>query len=203
MHIGIDLDNTLVCYDRVIYRIARERGLIDEKTRMSKAIIRDIIQQLPDGDQKWMKIQADIYGPLIVEAEIYEGALDFIKTCFKNSFKISIISHKTQYAIADPHGIDLREAAINWLQEMGFFLQSGLSFQRQNIHFTDSREEKIQLIDSLGCHLFIDDLYELLSDTKFPCNVDTILFDPSSEQNFGSQNICRSWSEIHKVVIDG
>lgn len=203
MHIGIDLDNTLVCYDRVIHRIARERGLIDEKTRVSKAVIRDIIQQLPDGDQKWMKIQADIYGPLIVEAEIYEGALDFIKTCFKNSVKISIISHKTQYAIADPHGIDLREAAINWLQEMGFFLQSGLRFQRQNIHFTDSREEKIQLIDSLGCHLFIDDLYELLSDTKFPSNVVSILFDPSSEQNFGSQIICRSWSEIHKVVIDG
>ena len=59
MHIGIDLDNTLVCYDRVIYRIAKERGLIDEKTRVSKAIIRDIIQQLPDGDQKWMKIQAN------------------------------------------------------------------------------------------------------------------------------------------------
>ena len=177
--------------------------MIDEKTRVSKAVIRDIIQQLPDGDQKWMKIQADIYGPLIVEAEIYEGALDFIKTCFKNSVKISIISHKTQYAIADPHGIDLREAAINWLQEMGFFLQSGLRFQRQNIHFTDSREEKIQLIDSLGCHLFIDDLYELLSDTKFPSNVVSILFDPSSEQNFGSQIICRSWSEIHKVVIDG
>ena len=203
MHIGIDLDNTLVCYDRVIHRIARERGLIDEKTRVSKAVIRHIIQQLPDGDQKWMKIQADIYGPLIVEAEIYEGALDFIKTCFKNSVKISIISHKTQYAIADPHGIDLREAAINWLQEMGFFLQSGLRFQRQNIHFTDSREEKIQLIDSLGCHLFIDDLYELLSDTKFPSNVVSILFDPSSEQNFGGQIICRSWSEIHKVVIDG
>jgi len=61
--IGVDLDNTLACYDGLFHCAALEEGLIGEGIPASKERIRDSIRLLPDGEQLWTRLQAVVYGP--------------------------------------------------------------------------------------------------------------------------------------------
>ena len=47
--LGIDLDNTLVCYDGLFHSTAHEEALIDPAAPKSKERIRDSIRLLPAG----------------------------------------------------------------------------------------------------------------------------------------------------------
>jgi hypothetical protein len=49
--IGIDLDNTIIQYDTLIYHLAREKDLIPEGFKKNKKEIRDYIRRtLPEGE---------------------------------------------------------------------------------------------------------------------------------------------------------
>jgi hypothetical protein len=204
MHIGIDFDNTLARYDHVIRHIACEEGWINEQNQGSKRTTRDTIRKLPMGEQKWMQLQAEIYGPSMGRAKLFNGVSDFMSACSLRGVNISIISHKTQFAAAAPDGTDLRQAALGWMEQQDFFSSSGFGLGRDNVHFADSRAEKCQLIASLECHLFIDDLRELFADPVFPSHVNAILLDPSPAQAMEDKVlVCKSWSEIKEVIFYG
>ena len=204
MRIGIDFDNTLARYDRVIRHIACEEGWVNCHNKSSKQTIRNAIRELPDGEQKWMQLQAEIYGPRIGEAVMFDGVSHFMAACTLHGVDVSIISHKTQFAAADPDGTDLRQAALGWMEQQDFFSSSGFGLALESVHFAKSRSEECQLITSLKCHLFIDDLPELFSDPEFPSNVDAILLDPNSAQAMENDVlVCSSWSEIKEVVFFG
>jgi hypothetical protein len=204
MHIGIDFDNTLAYYDHVIRNIAYEEGWINEHCQGSKRTIRDAIRKLPDGEQKWMRLQAEIYGPRIGEAKLFDGVSYFMAACTLRGVNVSIISHKTQFAAAEPNGTDLRQAALGWMEQQDFFSSSGFGLGRENVHFAKSRAEKCQLITSLECHLFIDDLPELFTDAEFPSHVNAILLDPELAQAMENNVlVCGSWSEIEEVIFYG
>ena len=50
MRIGIDLDNTLICYDRAFQRVAREEGLLPASFEGNKAAVkRALLEVRPDG----------------------------------------------------------------------------------------------------------------------------------------------------------
>ena len=78
MHIGIDFDNTLAHYDHVIRLIAFEEGWINDSNKGNKRTIRDEIRKLPDGEQKWTQLQAEIYGPRMGEAKLFDGVSNFM-----------------------------------------------------------------------------------------------------------------------------
>ncbi len=204
MHIGIDFDNTIAGYETMIRSFACENDWIEASKLGGKRSLRDGIRQLPGGEQKWMILQAEIYGPRMGEAELIDGVDHFLRACLDKGEKVSIISHKTTYANASKGGVDLRKAALAWMERKEFFTDSGFGLDTNNVHFADTRREKCQMIGALGCNIFIDDLYEVFADLNFPQNVKKILFETEPGLTFRPEmKICASWSEILDSVYGG
>ena len=176
--IGIDLDNTLVCYDELFYSAARQQGLIKLRIPKSKETIRDTIRLLSQGEEKWTRLQAVVYGAQMGEAAAFEGSEDFLRHCSVRGAKIVIISHKTQFASLDGKRIDLREAALAWMKARKFFDADGCRLSPADVFFESTRSEKIERIRSLGCTHFIDDLAEVFAERNFPRHVVKLLFAP-------------------------
>jgi hypothetical protein len=199
----VDLDNTIISYDEIISQVALRSGFIGEEiAKCGKKIIRDTIRELPDGEVKWQRLQAEIYGPRISEARLIDGVRSFFTKCSRKSVPVYIISHKTQFASYDTTRTDLRKGALDWLNHHGFFRPNGIKFTRQHVFFCSTREEKIGWIEELSCTHFIDDLEETFLENTFPSSVIKILFDPyhlhKQRHNF---QICNSWLEITNRVF--
>jgi len=94
--IGIDLDNTLVCYDELFYSAARQQGLIKLRIPKSKETIRDTVRLLSQGEEKWTRLQAVVYGAQMGEAAAFEGSEDFLRHCSVRGSKTVIISHRRE-----------------------------------------------------------------------------------------------------------
>jgi len=202
MPVGIDFDNTIVRYDRVFTEAARVRGWVANDFFGSKKQLRDAVRLLPDGEIKWQILQGEVYGDRMVEAEPFPGVVDFIDAVRRRGVEMFIVSHKTRYSSYDPHKIDLREAALEWMEKNGFFDPGRLAFSRQQIFFADTRAEKIALISALGCGLFIDDLEEVFGDPAFPANVTRVLFSTDREVPSDRAIVVRStWPEIGHFVL--
>ena len=200
--IGIDFDNTIVCYDNIFYSIALEKGYIKNDVPPKKKIIRDIIRK-NFGEIIWQKLQLEIYGSKIIEAKPFVGVFDFILDLLKLGFDVYIISHKSQYAsIDETKSKDLIKAARNWLHKYFFISLNANLFQENNVFFEPTRRMKIQRISSLGCNIFIDDLLETFLDINFPDNTRKILFSSSNFiPNKHSITQCSNWEEIRMLIF--
>src|SRR5690349_14076920 len=119
--IGIDFDNTIVGYDALMRQVGQQRGLLPSSGGKSKKEIRNIIRSLPEGEMEWRKLQAIVYGPRMAEAELIEGVPAFFQLCRENKVTTFIVSHKTEYAGGDGAGINLRAAALAWMEKNSFF----------------------------------------------------------------------------------
>lgn len=202
--IGIDLDNTIICYDEALHKLASDRGFIEKNVpadNMTKKYIRDRILNLTGDDTEWQKIQAILYTKKMEEAKLFPDVAGFFKLVKKQNIQIFIISHKTEYARYDEAYMPLREVAFLWMRRNHFFDVSGLSLNPAQIFFESTRQKKIERIISLGCTVFIDDLLELFSEDSFPMNVEKILFNQhkianSTESTIENLKVFRSWKEI-------
>jgi hypothetical protein len=200
--IGVDLDNTIVSYDEVLSRVARERGLVGPGIGRSKKAIRDAIRRLPDGEIHWQKLQAVIYGPRMAEARLIDGVADFFRSCRRRSVQLYVVSHKTEFANYDTTRTNLRSAAMDWLEQQGFFDPQGMGLNRGRVYFESTRSEKIERIKDLGCTHFIDDLEETFLEDGFPPEVAKILFDPHRICSpMRGSRICSSWEEIITYLL--
>lgn len=202
--IGVDLDNTIVSYDDILYRVAIELELIGPEISRSKKAVRDTIRQLPDGEIEWQKLQAEIYGPRMVEAQLIDGVADFFRQCHSRCIDVYIVSHKTKFANYDRTGTNLRMSALNWLESQGLFSSDGMGLSRKRVFFESTSLAKIERIDVLGCTHFIDDLEETFLEEIFPPEVVKILFDPHDlYAPRPGVKICSSWVEISRYLING
>lgn len=201
-HIGIDFDNTIVRYDEAFLRVAKAWGLLPQEfPPSSKRTVRDAIRATgPDGNWEWTKLQAYVYGPGILEATPFDGVLAFLRDARERGIRISIVSHKTQFAAADPQGADLREAAWRWLREMGVSGSPGDPVDVENVFFESTLEEKLQRISREGCTVFIDDLEDVLAHPQFPDSVTRVLFAADGEQPNGIAAYAR-WDDLHRNVV--
>lgn len=200
--IGVDLDNTLVNYDGLMYAVARQRGLIPTDVRKNKKTIRDIIRQLPDGEVEWQRLQAIMYGPRIKEATLADGIKTFFRLCKKHKATVYIISHKTEYADYDETKTNLRAAAVTWMKTHGFFKADGLGLSPQNVHFAATRQEKIERIKQVRCTHFIDDLEETFLEKSFPTNVEKILYAPNTSSSpLSGVRVFNTWKDISNFVF--
>ena len=73
MLIGIDFDNTLVSYDALFFRIAREQNLVTPDFPQNKVLIRDHLRAC-GRESEWTAMQGLAYGPRMAEAEPFRGA---------------------------------------------------------------------------------------------------------------------------------
>lgn len=200
MIIGIDFDNTIVCYEETFHRVAKEMHLISPSVPANKTAVREHLQSKGRNDL-WTELQGIVYGPKMGEAKMYEGAAEFFLACRKKNFEVYIISHKTQFPfIGQKH--DLHEAARRWLEANGFFDENNIGLDRDRVFFCPSREEKLKMIAEKKCSYFIDDLPEVFSEKSFPQKTSKFLFDPAdvhSKWNGGKR--VRSWEELKRWLV--
>lgn len=175
LHIGLDLDNTIVQYDELFYRCALERHLIPEETTRTKAAVRAYLWSLPHGNTPWTELQGIVYGERMSEAIPCPGALDFLAFCRDNGIRVSIVSHKIEFPALGPR-VNLRKAALRWLNEHASYGGNQAGLTPGGVFFESTREDKIARIGQLGCTHFIDDLPEVFTSPSFPDGVEKILY---------------------------
>ncbi len=172
VHIGVDFDNTIICYDDLFYRGALERALISSELPRCKVAVRSHLWSLPDGNKLWTALQGEVYGKRISEADPYPGALEFFQLCRGNGIRVTIVSHKAEFPAIGPR-VNLREAALDWIRAHDIFHGGA-----EHVFFEADRSAKVKRIANLGCAHFIDDLPEVFADPQFPASVEKILFAP-------------------------
>jgi len=200
MILGIDFDNTLVNYDNVLYERALQSGLIPSGAQRDKKNIRDKIRRLPDGEIKWQKLQAFIYGKGMNGSLLFEGVKPFLDACRGAAISVFIISHKTEFASWGDERVNFRDTAIGWMKRNQFFDKDGLGLSLDKIYFESTRQEKIERIKQLGCTHFIDDLEETFSEDSFPTNVERILYTKERSQIKDVKTFA-SWKEIYEYFF--
>lgn len=200
---GVDFDNTIVSYADIMYQTALKWRVIAPGTEKEKKIIRDQIRGLPDGEIKWRKIQAFVYGKAMGQAQLMDGVRSFFMACKEMGIPLFIVSHKTQYAGMDEDNIDLRETAMTWMRENQFFDEDGLGLAPESIFFESTRQEKIRRIRQLKCSHFIDDLEETFLESSFPAGVEKILFTSrGNSSDIKDLRILGRWSDIRDYLLN-
>ena len=172
--IGIDFDNTIIRYDEVFAAAARARKLVPPDFAGTKTDVREAVRALPDGERAWQALQGHVYGAAIGGAEPFPGLDAFLRRARDEEADVVIVSHKTEYGHHDSSRVNLRTAALGWLETHGFFDDTG--FSRADVYFANTRDEKLARISALAPDVFIDDLPEVLDDPKFPAGVRPLLF---------------------------
>src|SRR5262245_32172665 len=181
MILGVDFDNTIVCYDQVFHRVAREQNLIPETVPVNKGAIRDYLRRIGrEGD--WTEMQGLVYGPRLRDAEPFPGVLEFLGETVRAGVPVRIISHKTRHPYKGPRH-DLHQAARDWLDLHGLFDAARIGLPRDSVYLEPTLASKLERIARAGCTHFIDDLPELLAEPAFPNGVVKVLFDPSSSHD--------------------
>jgi hypothetical protein len=198
LHIGVDFDNTIVCYDALFHRVARERNLIPADLPVNKSEVRNHLRRIGK-EEAWTEMQGSVYGARMAEAAPSPGVIEFFESCRRAGITVSIISHKTRYPFLGER-YDLHESAMNWLEEQGFFESSKIGLPRGSAFFELTREAKLERILQRGCTHFIDDLPEIFAEPRFP-KIERILFDPGNI--YGGQRDCfraQGWAQIWERI---
>ena len=76
MRIGIDLDNTIICYDEALMDLGSLMG-VPRKHASTKQEIKNSAKNGREND--WIILQGQIYGPGLELANPYPGFLEFAK----------------------------------------------------------------------------------------------------------------------------
>jgi hypothetical protein len=197
MNLGIDFDNTIVCYNGVFHKIAVEKDLVPHKLPPSKGHVRDYLR-VRGQEETWIELQGYVYGARMLDAVPFPGVLDFFAHCKAAGVSVSIISHRTLFPFAGPQ-YDMHQAAREWIKHYGFYDQSGLT--QAHVFFELTKQDKINRIKSQQCEVFIDDLPEFLTEPSFP-EIRRILFDHG--QRYASESRferATNWEEIGQLVL--
>lgn len=199
--IGLDLDNTLISYDEILRELAAP--LVPESVGpgSTKRSIRDSLRCLQEGEDIWQDLQARIYGPEIGRARLIPGVMDFLATCRQKSWRVCIVSHKTEYAGHDTTGTHLHLAAMSWLRDQGFFDPKLGGLEQGQVYFETTRSAKISRIKLLGCRVFVDDLAELFAEKAFPLDVVKILYNPRGGCDDPDIIALPTWQAITSEVL--
>jgi len=198
MKIGIDFDNTIARYDSSFRRTALANQLISQEwTGKSKTELRDYLRTLPEGEQVWMKLQGQVYGKFMHQAEIMPGFVEFMLKCRLRGHKVFIISHKTEFGHFDVEQTSLRVEAMKWMESKRFFDPDFFEMEKEDVYFADTREEKVAKIAELECDCFIDDLPEVFAEKTFPESVEKVLYGKyRPDETMKSVIPLSSWEEI-------
>lgn len=196
-HLAIDFDNTLVDYRAVFVEVATCLGWVEPNCGLNKTALRDYLRTQEGGEQKWQQLQAKVYGSEILRAVPFDGAFETLDQLRQAGWTLSIVSHKTQFAAADPNGCDLREAALSWL-EYYHFLPNIVPPSR--VHFADSRLIKCQTLQVIGASYMIDDLPEFLEDPAFPEDVVKIHFISDPCEPVAGAMAVRHWPDLFLML---
>ena len=201
VRIGIDFDNTIICYDKVFAVAARQRGLVPEGWDGLKTDVRDYLRSRAGGELAWQGLQGFVYGKGIGGAEIYPGVREFLAACRKAGAGDFIVSHKTQFGHQDPDRVDLREAARGWLRGAGLIDAADAALVPGNVYFEATLAAKVERLASLELDIFIDDLVDVFEQPHFPRTTRSILFTQSPPPYPDHCEPMATWTDIQRGVF--
>jgi len=202
--IGLDFDNTIVIYDEVFAELGQQAGLLPPGFAGNKDQARAYIRALADGETKWTRLQAGVYGPGILKARMAPGFLAFIEACRAQGCSLAIVSHKTEFAAAEPNGTNLRDAARRWILANGLAGTETAPLHLDNIYFESTRAAKVARIAALHCDCFIDDLEEVFEETGFPSATDRHLIKlGATDLPTGPFTPWRGWADLQRGLFGG
>ncbi len=200
MRIGIDLDNTIVCYDGLFHDEAVARGWIERTVSTDKESVRRAFCDA-DREDRWTAIQGEVYGRRIRDAKPFPGVRDAMVAWRSAGHDLFIVSHKTRRPYAGPP-YDLHEAARDWLTANRILADEAVGLTDDRVWLELAREAKLSRIGALGCDVFIDDLPRFLADPAFPNEVRPVLFDPTDRHDDGSFAYrTTSWAGLREWVL--
>jgi len=195
--LGLDFDNTIASYDDLMHRLAVQWGWLDSGLPSSKRTVRDALRALPDGESKWRRLQTHCYGPGMSDAQPMDGVEDFLAACKERRIPVWIVSHKTQFANFGDPTVNLRAAAVTWMNQQGLLDADRFGLGLERVFFEETRQEKIDRIRSLGITHYVDDLEETFLEKSFPPEVNKILFSPQPLRNGNPHcRAFRTWPDI-------
>jgi len=203
VRIGIDFDNTIICYDKVFVAAARERGLVPEGWTGSKTDVREYLRSRPGGELAWQGLQGWVYGKGIGGAELFPGVREFLAACRTNGASVFVVSHKTQFGHQDSDRTDLRVAARDWLHTSRLVGTERSAFAANDVYFEDTQAAKVERLASLGLDVFIDDLVEVFEQPHYPRGIKSILFAASVSGTDGHYKSVANWADIQREVFAG
>jgi hypothetical protein len=202
MLVGLDFDNTIVCYDRLFHTLALERGLLPDGVPATKGAVRDHLRAIGK-EPDWTELQGVGYGPRISDAEPFPGVKRFLSRAKYTGVKVVIVSHKTKHPyLGPPH--DLHAAAHTFLTAHGFYNTGVTGLTPEGVYLELTKQAKLDRIGALGCDVFVDDLPEFLAEPTFPAKPWKVLFDPADASPEAEDCVrVRSWDEIATLVLGG
>ena len=197
MLLGLDFDNTLICYDGLFHQVALEKKLIPALLPPKKQEVRNYLR-CKDMEDEWTHMQGEVYGNRIMEALPYEGMFEALLRLKNTGLKMCLVSHKTRRPYIGEN-YDLHQAARDWLIANLFYDEKGLNWNDNQTFFEVTKEDKVKRIVSLGCTHYIDDLPEILE--MIPDNITRILFAPDKNNEIKSEwLILKSWSDLPNLI---
>lgn len=194
MKIGIDLDNTLACYDATFARLAAERDIEVAAGASAKRVLRDALRRQSGGEVAWTLAQGETYGPGLAYAQPYPGAIEAIRGWIRAGHEVVVISHKSLFpAIGPVH--DFHALARAWIARW-------LGDVPVRVFFETTRWNKIRRIESERCSMFIDDLLDVLEEPTFPAVTQRVWFTdgPATGRAPDIVRVVRTWDEIARLA---
>lgn len=192
---GLDLDNTLIDYQRAYgFLVAEVLSTSEfENQVLDKDAAKNLILE-HKGSLAWTEAQGKLYSEYLTHADFFPGALDFLKSAQQLGLEIKIVSHKTKYPFVGPR-VDLQACAEKWLHDKLPYdiFRPVLS---KNLFFEETKDSKVKRILELKCESFVDDLAEILE--ALPTNIARIHFRGSSEN--GKFVKVSSWTELIDLI---
>ena len=202
MRLGIDFDNTIASYDGLMHRLAVDWQLIAPGVTPNKKLIRDTIRALPDGESKWRRLQTHSYGPGMRDAQVMDGLVEFLGACRARQVPVFVVSHKTEFANFGDPTVNLRAAAIDWMERQGLLDLERVGLCRRDVYFEATRADKIARIKALQVTHFVDDLEETFLEASFPREVAKILISRHpSAQPTADWTAFATWPEIRQHLL--
>jgi len=198
MRIGLDFDNTIVCYDEAFYTLALEGQSIPANLPRTKEHVKAHLQAQGRNDY-WTELQGLAYGPRMESASTFPGFEKFLSDVLSaTKAEVFIVSHRSPkpYSGLD---CDLHAAARTWLSRRPWIQNQQILMK--NIYFESTKKEKIQRIAELKLDVFVDDLVEIFTDPAFPPLQNKIHFRPSGKGASDAGLIpVKGWDDILKKI---
>ena len=194
MIVGLDFDNTIVCYDEAIAVLAEKMFDLPTEVSRTKLGIRDYLRRTGQ-EEAWTRFQGELYGPGMAYASPFPEVISTLRDLEQAGHQFVVISHRTRFPYLGKC-YDLHQFANDWLQ-------AHLPRVLSSVAFHETKSDKISDIGRVGCDFFLDDLPEILSDSQFPQSTRGILFSPTGERGLWPGASIASWVELKSVVSDG
>lgn len=190
LKVGVDLDNTLADYRRPLEKLCAAYGIVGEYTDPKIALRGELHRT--GREEEWTRLQGELYGPLMGQAEPFAGAVEGVLGLRAAGFDVVIISHRTKHPFLGKRH-DLHAAARGWLAENGL--------GEISLFMEENQGAKVARMASEGCQVFVDDLPEILRHVEFPKLTRKILFDPgASHIGVSEMERASSWSEVLGLI---